>query len=127
MPTTCPHGNISRVTCNQCGDPTPEQIRAKRRGDSLAARRARKAAERADAPTPWEIQRNRIEATGDWPSSWGPFHRHFANDAIHRDGGPECDQPGTPRRVYVFDPDTLSEHERHVAQYAITHPDEFQE
>jgi len=45
---------------------------------------------------------------------WGPFHRHFANDAIHRDGGPECDQPGSPRRVYVFDPDYLKEHEEAI-------------
>ena len=43
---------------------------------------------------------------------------HFANDAIHRDGGPECDQPGTPRRVYVFDPDYLSVHEAKVAEWA---------
>ena len=43
--------------------------------------------------------------------AWGPFHRHFGNDAIHRDGGPECDQPGTPRTVYVFDPDYLEEHD----------------
>lgn len=55
------------------------------------------------------------------------FHRHFASDVIHRDGGPECDQPGTPRRVYVFDPDVLSEHELNVARYAVAHPEEFAE
>ena len=43
--------------------------------------------------------------------SWGPFHRHFASDAIHRDGGPECNQPGSPRPVIVFDPDYLREHD----------------
>lgn len=77
--------------------------------------------------TPWQADRDRVEATGKWPPSWGPFHRHFANDAVHRDGGPECDQPGTPRRVYVFDADTLDEHERIVARYAAQHPDEFRE
>jgi len=38
------------------------------------------------------------------------------------DGGPECDQPGTPRRVYVFDPDALDAHERAVARWAVEHP-----
>jgi hypothetical protein len=37
------------------------------------------------------------------------FHRHFASDVIHRDGGPEF----------------LSEHEVLVARYAIAHPGEF--
>ena len=70
-----------------------------------------------DDRTPFQIDRDRAEQTGTWPESWGPFHRHFANDAVHRDGGPECDQPGTPRRVYVFDPDALDEHERIVARW----------
>lgn len=78
-----------------------------------------------DYRTPWQADRDRVEQTGKWPESWGPFHRHFANDAVHRDGGPECDQPGTPRRVYVFDPDALDAHELIVARYAIAHPDEF--
>lgn len=78
-----------------------------------------------DRQTPWQADRDRIERTGNWPASWGPFHRHFANDAIHRDGGPECDQPGTPRRVYLFDPEMLDAHELIVARYAIAHPDEF--
>jgi hypothetical protein len=68
--------------------------------------------------TPWQTDRDRVELTGKWPEAWGPFHRHFANDAVHRDGGPECDQPGTPRRVYVFDPEYLSEHEAIVARHA---------
>jgi hypothetical protein len=72
-----------------------------------------------EEPTPFEADRNEAERTGRWPESWGPFHRHFANDAIHRDGGPECDQPGTPRRVYVFDPDYLKEHEAAVARWAV--------
>jgi hypothetical protein len=72
-----------------------------------------------DPRTPWQIDRDRAEQTGKWPEAWGPFHRHFANDAVHRDGGPECDQPGTPRRVYVFDPDHLSEHEAIVARWAV--------
>ena len=71
-----------------------------------------------DDRTPFEVDRDRVEGTGKWPEGWGPFHRHFANDAIHRDGGPECDQPGTPRRVYVFDPDYLSAHEAKVAEWA---------
>ena len=75
--------------------------------------------------TPWQADRDRAGETGTWSDDWGPFHRHFANDAIHRDGGPECDQPGTPRRVYVFDPDCLDEHERLVARWAILHPDQF--
>ena len=75
--------------------------------------------------TPWERDRDRAEETGTHPESWGPFHRHFASDAIHRDGGPECDRPGTPRRVYVFDPEHLGEHERIVARYAAQHPEEF--
>ena len=74
--------------------------------------------DREDARTPWQRDRDRAEETGNWPESWGPFHRHFASDAIHRDGRPECDQPGTPRRVYVFDPEHLTEHEAIVAQYA---------
>lgn len=79
-----------------------------------------------DHRTPWQIDRDKTEEPGKRPQeSWGPFHRHFANDAVHRDGGPECDQPGTPRRVYVFDPDALEAHERAVARYAIAHPDEF--
>lgn len=74
-------------------------------------------------PTPWQIARDNAEETGTWPEAWGPFHRHFANDAVHRDGGPECDQPGTPRRVYVFDPEFLDEHERKVARWGATHPE----
>ena len=75
--------------------------------------------------TPFQIARDIAEETGTWLESWGPFHRHFGNDAIHRDGGPECDQPGTPRRVYVFDPDYLDEHELAVARWAIANPDQF--
>ena len=75
-----------------------------------------------DSRTPWQVDRDRAEETGAWPGSWGPFHRHFANDAVHRDGGPECDQPGTPRRVYVFDPDALAAHEAAVAQWVRSIP-----
>jgi hypothetical protein len=75
--------------------------------------------------TPWQRDREKSKANGEWPEGWGPFHRHFASDAIHRDDGPECDQPGTPRRVYAFDDDALEEHERAVALYAIAHPEEF--
>lgn len=71
-----------------------------------------------DDRTPWQRDRDRVERTGNWPETSRPYHRHFANDAVHRDGGPECDQPGTPRRVYVFDPDYLSEHEAIVAGWA---------
>jgi hypothetical protein len=74
--------------------------------------------EETDPRTPWQRDRDHAELTGKWPESWGPFHRHFANDAVHRDGGPECDQPGTPRRVYVFDPEYLSEHEAIVTRWA---------
>lgn len=81
--------------------------------------------EPADDRTPWQIARAETEETGTWPESWGPYHRHFASDAIHRDGGPECDQPGTTRRVYMFDPDVLSAHEAAVARWAIGHPDRF--
>lgn len=80
-----------------------------------------------DELTPWQIDRDNAERAGTWPEGWGPFHRHFANDAIHRDGGPECDQPGTPRRVYVFDAENLDAHERAVARYAAQHPDQFSE
>jgi len=76
----------------------------------------------SDDRTPWQIDRDRVEETGKWPAGWGPFHRHFANDAIHRDGGPECDQPGTPRRVYVFDPEHLAEHEGFVTRWAQAQP-----
>lgn len=75
-------------------------------------------------PTPWENDRNETERTGHY--RWGPFHRHFADNEIHRDGGEECTQPGTPRRVYVFDPDILSDHEMAVARYAVAHPEEFE-
>ena len=68
---------------------------------------------------PFRADRDRAERTGTWPESWGPYHRHFGSDAVHRDGGPECDQPGTPRRVYVFDPDALDEHEAAVAAWAV--------
>ena len=80
------------------------------------------------AKTPWQKDREKAENT-TWPQEWGwgPFHRHFANDAIHRDNNSECDQPGTPRRVYVFDPEFLDQHERAVAKYAIAHPEEFAE
>jgi len=62
--------------------------------------------------TPWDNDRDEAERTGALPFGFlHRFHRHFASDVIHRDDGPECDQPGTPRRVYVFDPDVLSEHE----------------
>ena len=72
-----------------------------------------------DDRTPFQVDRDRAERTGTLPEGWGHFHhRHFASDAIHRDGGPECDQPGTPRRVYVFDPDTLDAHEAIVARWA---------
>lgn len=77
-------------------------------------------------PTPWQAARDEAERTGAWQDGWGPFHthhRHFANAAIHRDGGPECDQPGTPRRVYVFDDEYLAEHELAVAQWAVEHPE----
>lgn len=70
-----------------------------------------------DFRTPFQDDRDRAERTGTWPEGWGPFHRHFASGAIHRDGGPECDQPGTPRRVYVFDDDVLDAHERAVARW----------
>jgi hypothetical protein len=80
-----------------------------------------------DDQTPWQADRDLAEhiRTAVPGAAWGPFHRHFASDAIHRDGGPECDQPGTPRRVYVFDPDVLDKHERAVAAYAAQHPDQF--
>jgi DNA-binding CsgD family transcriptional regulator len=67
--------------------------------------------------TPEQKERARVERTGDWPDpSWGPFHRHFANGAIHRDNGPECDQQGTRRRVYVFDADYLDEYDRFISE-----------
>lgn len=48
-------------------------------------------------------------------NGWGAmFHRHFASNEIHRDGGPECTQPGSPRPVYVFDPDILADHDRRI-------------
>lgn len=75
-----------------------------------------------DDRTPWQIDRDYVEETGKWPEGWGPFHRHFASDAIHRDGGPECDQPGTPRRVYVFDPDSLTAHEEAVTRWVQAQP-----
>jgi hypothetical protein len=71
-----------------------------------------------DERTPEQIARDEAERTGNWPDGWGPFHRHFCSDAIHRDGGPECDQPGTPRRVYVFDAAYLSEHEAVITRRA---------
>lgn len=65
-----------------------------------------------DERTPEQVARDEAERSGTLPEGWShTFHRHFCSDAVHRDGGPECDQPGTPRRVYVFDPDYLSEHE----------------
>jgi hypothetical protein len=97
-------------------------------GWHLSTRRGPGAAKPAqDDRTPWQADRARVEASGKWPPSWGPFHRHFANDAVHRDGGQECDQPGTPRRVYVFDDDYLHAHELAVARWAIQHPDLFEE
>jgi hypothetical protein len=76
--------------------------------------------------TPWQIDRDRAERSGALPPGWTHrYHRHFANGEIHRDDGPECTQPGTPRRVYVFDADVLDEHERIVARYAAAHPEEF--
>ena len=51
--------------------------------------------------------------------NWGPYHRHFASDAIHRDDGPECNEPGTPKRVYEFDPDYLEEHDQWIRDHAL--------
>lgn len=68
--------------------------------------------------TPEEAARDKAELTGNWLPGQVPYHRHFCSDAVHRDGGPECDQPGTPRRVYVFDPDYLSEHEAFITRRA---------
>jgi hypothetical protein len=78
--------------------------------------------------TPWDEDRNEAERTGALPPGFTHrYHRHFASGAVHRDGGPECDQPGTPRRVYVFDAEVLSEHELNVARYAVAHPGQFAE
>jgi hypothetical protein len=77
-------------------------------------------------PTPWQAQRNEDERTGALPTGLDArYHRHFASGEVHRDGGPECTQPGTPRRVYVFDDDVLTEHEKIVARYAAAHPEQF--
>ena len=71
-----------------------------------------------DWRSPWQADRDQAEETGAWPDpEWGPHHRHFASAAIHRDGGPECDQPGTPRRVIVFDEDYLDQHERAIVRW----------
>lgn len=51
---------------------------------------------------------------GTVSDDWGPFHRHYGSDAIHRDGGPECDQPGSPHTVFCFDPDHLDEHDEAI-------------
>jgi hypothetical protein len=68
-------------------------------------------------PTPWQRDRDEAERAGALPPGMlHTFHRHFASDEVHRDGGPECGQPGTPRRVYVFDPEFLTEHELFVAR-----------
>jgi hypothetical protein len=40
------------------------------------------------------------------------YHRHFAEYDIHTDEG--CPNPGTRRRVYVFDQDALDAHEAHI-------------
>jgi hypothetical protein len=56
------------------------------------------------------------DPTGGWGVT---FHRHFGSNEIHRDDGPECRQIGTPRPVYVFDPDVLAEHDRHVTAEAV--------
>lgn len=54
--------------------------------------------------------------TDDPTGGWGAtFHRHFASNEVHRDGGPECTQSGSPRPVYAFDPDALAAHDREVA------------
>lgn len=76
--------------------------------------------------TPWQRQRDAAERSGELPTGLTDrYHRHFANGAVHRDGGPECTQPGTPRRVYVFDPDALDAHELAVARYATAYPEQF--
>lgn len=96
------------------------------KGDPLGARRGPAQVTMARTPppaddpgrTPWQADRDRAERTGAWPPNWGPYHRHFASDAIHRDGGRECDQPGTPIRVYMFDGDALAAHEAAVSRHA---------
>jgi hypothetical protein len=40
------------------------------------------------------------------------YHRHFAQYDIHTDE--DCTQPSTRRRIYVFDSETLDEHEAHI-------------
>ncbi|CAN5422822.1 hypothetical protein BH09ACT9_BH09ACT9_00420 [soil metagenome] len=53
-------------------------------------------------------------------NGWGAtFHRHFASNEIHRDGGPECTQSDSPRQVYVFDPDILVDHDRRTREEAL--------
>jgi hypothetical protein len=53
----------------------------------------------------------------DTDNGWGcTFHRHFASNEIHRDGGPECSQQGSLRRVYVFDPDVLAVHDAELTE-----------
>lgn len=64
--------------------------------------------------TPEQVARGNAEKYDRWPNGWGPFHRHFASDEIHRDA--DCDNPAARRRVWVFETGHLDEHERHIAE-----------
>lgn len=69
-----------------------------------------------ESQSPYQKQRDLDHAPDP---VWGLRHRHFASSTIYRDGDPNHDCVGTPRRVYVFDAEYLDQHERAVAQAAV--------
>lgn len=115
MPYNLTDEDLASLSVEQLLQLSDANIKMSRRLDGEMVRRGLVTAGR----TPFQADRERAERTWVWPKSWGPFHRHFGSDAVHRDGSPECDQPGTPRRVFVFDGEYLDEHERYVAAWAV--------
>jgi hypothetical protein len=67
------------------------------------------------AMTPEQVARQAAESDPSpyYADGRPKYHRHFADDHIHRDH--DCTRPaGSWRRVYVFDWEDLDEHETRI-------------
>lgn len=65
-------------------------------------------------PTPEQKARDEAERdpTPRYEDGRPKYHRHFGDYAIYTDE--ECQNPATPRRVYVFDAEDLDRHEQFI-------------
>lgn len=66
--------------------------------------------------TPEQEARAEAEASGSdkYDDGRPKMHRHFGQFDIHRDD--QCQTRPSRRRVYVFDEDSLAEHERFISE-----------